>query len=82
MTTTDLKIKIFRQIDTMEKSKLEDLYGVLLNFINGQKDISDWEKLSEKQRQGIFEALDEVDSGKGIANNEVLDKYRKKYSRA
>jgi len=32
----------FRQIDSLEKSRLEDLYGILINYINGQKDIADW----------------------------------------
>jgi hypothetical protein len=40
MTVSDLKLKLFRQIDTLEKSKLEEIYGVLINYINGQKDIS------------------------------------------
>jgi len=50
--------------------------------MNGKKDISDWEKLSEKQKLGIFDAVDEIDDGKGIAGEVVLDKFRKKYSHA
>ena len=80
MTTADLKLRIFRQIDALEKSKLEELYGVLINYINGQKDISDWDKLSENQKHGIFDAIDEIEAGKGIQNKIVLDKFRKKYS--
>lgn len=80
MTTADLKLRIFRQIDALEKSKLEELYGVLINYINGQKDISDWDKLSENQKHGIFDAIDEIEAGKGIQNKAVLDKFRKKYS--
>jgi len=82
MTVSDLKLRIFRQIDSLEKSKLEEFYGVLLNYINGQKDISDWDKLSANQKQGILDAIDEIDSGKGIPNKVVLDKFRKKYSQA
>jgi hypothetical protein len=72
MTVSDLKLKLFRQIDTLEKSKLEEIYGVLINYINGQKDVSDWDKLSDNQKHAIFEAIDEI----------VLDKYRKKYFHA
>jgi len=82
MTTSDLKLRIFRQIDALEKNSLEDLYGVLINYLNGKKDISDWEKMSEKQKLGIFDAVDEIDDGKGIASEVVLDKFRKKYSHA
>jgi hypothetical protein len=80
MTTSDLKLRLFRQIDALDKSKLEELYGVLINYLNGQKDISDWEKLSESQKLGILDAIDEIDSGRGIPNKFVLEKFRKKYS--
>ena len=41
MTVSDLKLKIFRQIDSLEKNRLEELYGVLTNFMNGQKDTNE-----------------------------------------
>jgi hypothetical protein len=80
MTTSDLKLRLFRQIDALDKSKLEELYGVLINYINGQKDLSDWEKLTESQKLGILDAIDEIESGRGISNKVVLEKVRKKYS--
>jgi len=82
MTVSDLKLKIFRQIDSLEKNRLEEFYGLLMNYVNGKKDISDWEKLSELQKQGILDAIDELDSKKGVANKVVIDKFRKKYSNA
>ena len=80
MTVSDLKLRLFRQIDTLEKNKLEEIYGVLINYINGQKDISEWEKLSENQKDGILNAVKEIESGKGIPNKVILDKFHKKYS--
>ena len=82
MTVSDLKLKIFRQIDSLEKSRLEEFYGLLLNYVNGKKDISDWDKLSELQKQGILDEIDELDSKKGVPNKVVIDKFRKKYSDA
>jgi hypothetical protein len=82
MTTSDLKLKIFRQIDSMEKSRLEELYGVLANFINGKKDIGDWDKMTEEQKQGIINAIGEIDSGNGIPHEKVMAKMRKKFSHA
>ena len=82
MNTSELKLKLFRQIDSIEKSNLEDLYGVLMNFINSKKDINDWLNLSDNQKQGIVDAIEEVDSGKGIPHNNVISKFRKKYSHA
>ena len=79
MTVSDLKLKLFRQTDTLDKSKLEEIYGVLINYLNRQKDISEWEKLSVNQKSGILDAIDKIEAGKGILNNEVLHKFRKKY---
>jgi len=82
MTVSDLKLKIFRQIDSLEKGRLEEIYGLLLNYLNSKKDITDWEKLSETQKKGLFDAIDEIESGKGKSNKVVLDRVRKKYSNA
>ena len=82
MTLSDLKLRIFREIDSLEKNRLEEFYGLLTNYINGKKDISDWDKLSANQKQGILDSIDEIESGKGIPNKVVLDKFRKKYSHA
>jgi hypothetical protein len=82
MTTSELKLRLFRQIDGLERSKLEEVYGVVTNYLNGQKDVSDWDKLSENQRHGILKAVEEIANGNGIQNKVVLDKFRNKYSHA
>jgi len=82
MTVSDLKLKIFRQIDSLEKNRLEEFYGHMMNYLNSKKDITDWEKLSDSQKKGLFEAIEEIESGKGKSNKVVLDKFRKKYSNA
>jgi hypothetical protein len=58
----------------LDKNKLEE------NYINKQKNISDWDKLSDNQKQGILDAIDEIEEGKGIPNEVVFEKIRKKYS--
>ena len=80
MTTSELKLRIFRQIDALEKDKLEGLYGVITNYINGQNEIADWTKLSEVQKQGILDAIDDIDNGNGIPDKVVMENFRNKYS--
>ena len=82
MTTSDLKLKIFRQIDSLDKSRLEELYGILLNYLNQQRDVDDWNALTKEQKQGILDAIDDIDSGKGVPHDKVMAKIRKKYSNA
>jgi hypothetical protein len=80
MTVSDLKLKIFRKIDSLEKNRLEEFYGLLLNYINGNKDIADWEKLTTAQKQGLLDAIDELDAGKGSSHEVVFAKLRRKYN--
>ena len=80
MNASEIKLKIFRQVDALEKTSLEDFYGIFVNFINGKKDIDDWAMLSDNQKQGIIDAIEEIDSGKGTPHNKVINKFRKKYS--
>ncbi len=80
MTISELKLKIFRQIDSLERSRLEEVYGVLLNVMNEKRDLSDWERLTVEQKQGIFDAIEEIELKKGIASEEVMSEVRSKYS--
>ena len=82
MTIADLKLSIFRQVDALDKHKLEAFYGVLINFVKEQKDVTDWGKLSDKQKLGIIDAIDEMNAHKGIPGETVIAKYREKYSNA
>ncbi|MEL7586929.1 MAG: hypothetical protein AAGU19_09460 [Prolixibacteraceae bacterium] len=82
MSVSDLKLKIFRQIDVLEKDRLEELYGVLMNYINGQKNLDEWDKLTLEQKQGLIDSIGEIDAGKGISHSEVMSRLRKKYTNA
>jgi hypothetical protein len=79
MTVSELKLRLFRQIDSLEKSKLEELYGVVTNYINGNKDLSEWDKLSDYQKQGLFDAIEEVKNCKETSHEEVMNKFHLKY---
>ncbi len=79
MNASELKLRIIKEIDSLEISKLKEVYGYLQNIIQGEKDIKEWESLSLAQKTGIKEAIDELNEGKGIVHEEVISKYRKKY---
>jgi len=82
MTVADLKLKIFREVDSLEKNRLQEIYGILINYIRSQKDIDDWDKLTEIQQQGIIDAIKEIDDGKGLSHKSVIDRMRRKCSNA
>ena len=82
MDASELKLKIFREIDSLEKGSLQELYGYVQNYIRGKEDISEWDSLSLAQQQGIEEAIKDLDKGAGLVHEDVIAKYRKKYTDA
>jgi hypothetical protein len=82
MNTSELKLKLLQEIDTLEKSKLQEVYGYVQNIIRGNKDLQDWDNLSEAQQEGLKAAINDIDSGYGISHKDVMAKYRKKFTDA
>jgi hypothetical protein len=80
MNIAELKIKIFRQVDSLDSNKLEEFYGLMLNYFNSKKDIDEWIGVTEDEKLGIEAAIKELDSGKGIPHTQVMHNLRKKYS--
>ena len=79
MSTAEIKLKLFREIDTLDKSKLEQVYGLLFNFLNKETDIEEWDSLSQAQQNGLVQAAAEFDDEEGIDHQSIMDKFRKKY---
>jgi hypothetical protein len=82
MDTSELKLRILKEIDSLEQGKLQEVYGYLQNFLRSDKDLNDWDILSAAQKDGIQNAIDDLDAGKGIVHEDVISKYRKKYPNA
>jgi len=80
MNIAELKIKIFRQVDSLDSHKLEEFYGLMMNYINSKKDIDEWIGVSDDEKQGIEAAIKELDSGNGIPHAQVMSKLRKKHA--
>lgn len=80
MNIAELKLEVFRKIDSLDKKKLEEIYGILMNYLNSNDDSDEWEKLSEEQQKGIIESIYDLEKDHGIPHNKVMEKYRKKYN--
>jgi len=82
MSTDELKLQIFRQVDTLDRLKLKEFYGMMLNYLNSTKDTAEWVGISEIEQQGIEEAIVQINEGKGVSNEQVMAKVKNKYSHA
>ena len=80
MNIAELKLKFFRQIDGLDKDKLEEAYGVLLNYINSKDDIDEWNNLTIEQQKGIIDSIEQLEDNQGISHKSVMTKYKNKYN--
>jgi hypothetical protein len=79
MDTTSLKIKLIKEIDSLDNKNIDELYGIVMNFINGKVEMGNWDSLTEKQKAGIESGLNQLDQGKGINHDLVMKELKKKY---
>lgn len=78
MNTAEIKIDLFRKIDALKEKNLQEAYELLLNFINEEKSISEWDSLTKQQQEALKLGVYQLDKGEGVAYNEVMNSVRKK----
>lgn len=78
MSTDEMKIQIFRQIDALDAGKLKEFYGVMLNYLSSKNDINEWVGVSKAEQKGIEAAIKELNTGKGLVHQDVMNRFKKK----
>ena len=81
MSTDEMKLQIFRQIDSLEGTKLRELYGVVQNYLNSGINTEEWIDVDKEQQASILAAITEVNSGKVTPHHEVMARLRSKYGK-
>lgn len=79
MNDSEIKLRLFQQIDSLEKDRLMELYGVVKNFLNQKDNSEEWDKLTSAQQKGIEYGIAELETKKGVEHNIVMEELRKKY---
>ena len=78
MSSAAIKLKLFRKLDSLDKSKLEKAYRLLINFFNQDNDKTVWNKLSQTQQQGLIDAEIEMDNATGTDHQTIVEKHKQK----
>ena len=79
MNDQEIKVKLFHKIDSLGHKRLLELYGIVTNFLNSNDSSDDWNNLTASQKEGIEYGIEELEEGKGLGNNVVMDELKKKY---
>jgi len=70
----ELKLQLFRFIDTLPDSRLQQFYNLLiLNQEQGMDDF--WDLLSDREKNDINTGISDLENGKFKNIEEVLSKY-------
>ncbi len=75
MNTSEIKLDLFRKIDSLKDTELERLYNKFLALLN----TTSLYKLSNGERKAIDEALEESTRGTAHNHDEVMNEARSKY---
>ena len=76
---TALKTELIDKIEHADANQLKEIYGLLINYFNGQETEEGWGLLPEYQKEQIMKGLEEADAGLGTPFDEVTRKLREKY---
>jgi hypothetical protein len=79
MNPAEIKIDLFRKLDSLKGSNLIEAYGLLLNHINGSKNLSDWDNLSSEQKNAIKIGLTQLEDKKGRSHTNVISDLRNRF---
>lgn len=72
MEKAELKLKLFRYIDSLDDNHLTYVYNLL---INKSEDNDFWNNLTEFQKKDIEKGLNDLNTGKRKNIEDILNKY-------
>jgi predicted transcriptional regulator len=75
MNAAEIKLDLFRRIDSLPKNDLEKVYDKFLALLN----LTSEYRLSETERQAIEEALEDSERGDVFSHEEVMNEAKRKY---
>lgn len=81
MNAAEIKIDLFRKLDSLKGNSLEEAYGMLINYINGKSELDDWQNLSSVQQSAIKLGIDQLNNGEGRSHSEVMTNIRNQYGK-
>ncbi len=71
MNTAELKVDLFRKLDSLNSEKVKEAYGLITNFINGGESIEEKSSLSSAHKAALQHGIQQLERGEGQNNQEV-----------
>ena len=75
MNTSDIKLKLFRKIDSLNEDELKRYYNQILSLLSSSEQYT----LKANEKRAIDKALEFSDEGQSCTHEEVVKEARRKY---
>lgn len=75
MNTSDIKLELFRKIDSLDEDEIRKYYYPILSILNSSEQYFP----NKQEKEAIDEALEYSKKGKTLSHEEVVREARKKY---
>lgn len=79
MTVTEIKTDLHDKIEHADSNQIKEIYGLLVNYFNGQESLEEWDTLTDSQKDAINEGIAQAEAGLGEPAAEVTKRLRNKY---
>jgi len=80
MTTKEIKTDLFKKLDSLQRNRLEEAYGILINYLNGKSEIEDWQGLTQEQQVALKQGIEQLNRGEGRGHDAVMSDIRNKFA--
>ncbi len=74
MKPAELKLDLFRRLDSLDNVKIRRLYGSMLNLFSENETYEEWELLSVEDKAKIVESESQYTQGKYRKHSQVVSK--------
>lgn len=78
MNSTQLKIDLKSKIDMLQKKQLDELEVIIEDLIQIKNKKNDWDTLSELEKNGILDAINDLKINGGIEQEKMIKNIRTK----
>ncbi|HEY2583122.1 MAG TPA: hypothetical protein VGI43_15025 [Mucilaginibacter sp.] len=79
MNEAAIKTELHDKIDHADPNQLKEIYGLLVNYFNGQETEEGWDSLSDYQKEKIQKSIDQGNAGLVTPVKEVIKMGRERY---
>ncbi len=75
INASDLKLLLFRYIDSLSESRLQIVFNALINS-SEEREADEWDTLSDAEKEDINAGITDIERGRYKKISTVLNKYR------